>query len=163
MVKPFLEVDPSLAHVKIAKGGETILHISTRLVRELVKLMEVGDLEVRNDDESTAFCLAATSGVVEVAGAMWERHANLPNICNKSGTPILKAAVLGNKDMDIWYHFFSMSHVLRIYTRKISLCFLKKQSRMTYIATKIFDKYRFLATTIEGNRSVFNALAKKSL
>lgn len=105
LAEPILKKDPSFARQKISDRGETVLHIaaaarSTRFLRELVKLMEVGDLELPNNDGSTAFCFAAASGLVEIAKAMTERNKNLPNIRGEDGVlPITMAALVGNKDM----------------------------------------------------------------
>ncbi|KAK4347510.1 hypothetical protein RND71_033849 [Anisodus tanguticus] len=103
--RPILKKDPSLATEKITERGERVLHIaasarSTQFVRELVKLMKEGDLELKSKDGSTAFCFAAVSGVVEIAEAMRDKNKELPNISNKYlTTPITFAASLGNKDM----------------------------------------------------------------
>ncbi|CAL5346558.1 unnamed protein product [Camellia sinensis] len=51
----------------ITKGQETVLHIAagarqTKFVEELVKLMDMRDLELQNKHDSTTLCFAAASG-----------------------------------------------------------------------------------------------------
>lgn len=103
-----LQQSPEWIREPIGKGGERVLHIAaaakcTHFVKELVKLMSVDDLAISNDAKNTALCLAATSGVVEIAKVMVDKNDELPNIQGfRDMTPLLMAVLLGHKDM-VWY------------------------------------------------------------
>ena len=65
--------------------------------------MSTDDLALRNDAENTALCLAATSGVVEIAKAMVVKNNELPNIRgSQKVTPLHMAVLLGRRKM-VWY------------------------------------------------------------
>ncbi|KAF3641582.1 putative protein isoform X1 [Capsicum chacoense] len=169
LAEPILKKDPSFARQKISDRGETVLHIaaaarSTRFLRELVKLMEVGDLELPNNDGSTAFCFAAASGLVEIAKAMTERNKNLPNIRGEDGVlPITMAALVGNKDM-VSYLFEVTSLDVLQQKERFELLETTIQNEMYEVALNVFKKDRKLASSVlEGNVSVLYALSQKSL
>lgn len=95
--------EQSLVHSgDYGEGSETLLHIaaaakSIGFVRELIKLMKVGDLEI---GRNTAFHVAATVGHIEIAKAMREKNKNLPNIFNEEEIlAITLAAEAGHKAM----------------------------------------------------------------
>ncbi|CAL5410517.1 unnamed protein product [Camellia sinensis] len=65
--KEFIKLHPSALSARITKGQETVLHIAagarqTKFVEELVKLMDMRDLELQNKHDSTTLCFAAASG-----------------------------------------------------------------------------------------------------
>ncbi|XVE51696.1 hypothetical protein DITRI_Ditri02bG0062200 [Diplodiscus trichospermus] len=106
--KEFLDMHPGAVNVRITKGRETALHIAVGarhigFVEEVVKLMNVGDLERRNKQNNTALCLAAASGVTRIAEVMVKKNKYLPGIRgNKGVTPLYLAALFGHRDM-VWY------------------------------------------------------------
>ncbi|GJR84534.1 accelerated cell death 6-like protein [Tanacetum coccineum] len=91
----------------ITENQETILHIaaimgqSTGFVEKLMeRMMLEGDLELRNGDGNTAFCLVAISGNVEIAKIMVEKNPRLLTMRGANGMMPLHLAVLyGNPDM----------------------------------------------------------------
>ncbi|XP_021766938.1 ankyrin repeat-containing protein ITN1-like isoform X2 [Chenopodium quinoa] len=103
-----LHQSPDWIRKPIAKGGERVLHIAaaakrTHFVKELVKLMSRDDLTLSNDAKNTALCLAATSGVVEIAKVMVDKNDALPIIRgSRDMTPLQMAVLLGRRDM-VWY------------------------------------------------------------
>ncbi|XWS16047.1 hypothetical protein CRYUN_Cryun34aG0052500 [Craigia yunnanensis] len=63
---------PGAANVRITKGWETALHIAVGarhigFVEEVIKLMNVADLERRNKYNNTALCVVAASGITRIA------------------------------------------------------------------------------------------------
>ena len=103
-----LTESPDWARKPIAKRGETVLHIAaaakhTNFVKQLVAQMTADDLALRNDANNTALCLAATSGVVEIAAVMVRKNKKLPNTRGSQGmTPLHMAVLLGRRKM-VWY------------------------------------------------------------
>ncbi|KAL3741093.1 hypothetical protein ACJRO7_022241 [Eucalyptus globulus] len=84
---------------------DTALHIAAgaghrEFVEELVKMMMPTDLEMQNKDGNTALCLAAASGVREIAKAMVDKNPRLPLIRGSNeATPLYIAAQSGKQDM----------------------------------------------------------------
>lgn len=103
-----LNDSPDWIRKPIGKGGERVLHIAAaakhiHFVRQLVGRMSADDLSLRNDANNTALCLAATSGVVEIAEVMVGGNVELPNIRGSQDmTPLHMAALLGRRNM-VWY------------------------------------------------------------
>lgn len=104
----FLKSHPGAINVRITKEMDTVLHIAagakkTKFVEEVVKLMTVTDLALRNKYNNTALCYAAASGVTKIAEMMVSKNRNLPAIRNNKGvTPLYIAALFGHRDM-VWY------------------------------------------------------------
>ncbi|KAH0673940.1 hypothetical protein KY290_026315 [Solanum tuberosum] len=102
IAEPILNKEPRFINFEFGETSETLLHAaalakSSGFVRELIKLMKVGDLE---KGVNTAFMLAALAGHIEIAKAMRKKNKNLPNICGKEGDlPISVAAQVGHKAM----------------------------------------------------------------
>ncbi|TMX02721.1 hypothetical protein EJD97_020220 [Solanum chilense] len=104
IAEPILKKEPRLiVSGYYGEGSETLLHIaavakSIGFVRELIKLMKVGDLE--KGGKSTAFHVAAVAGHIEIAKAMREKNKNLPNIFDDfQKLAITEAAAAGHKAM----------------------------------------------------------------
>ena len=106
-VKVELDVFPYFIRDPITEGGDTTLHIAAaanqpNFVKELLKLMEVKDLELKNKYGQTALYLAAASGNVIIAKEMVERNDKLTLIrCEgeMKCTPLYIAALLGRREM----------------------------------------------------------------
>ncbi|MFS7983133.1 putative ankyrin repeat-containing domain-containing protein [Helianthus anomalus] len=94
-----------LVRWELNENEETPLHVavashSTVFVRYLVNMMHPDELELRNKDGNTAFCLAAIAGNVEMARIMVGRHGQLPTILGRDyKTPLYLAAFHGKHDM----------------------------------------------------------------
>lgn len=169
LAEPILKEKPSFVREEISKQRDTMLHLataarSTRVLRELIKLMDVGDLELKNNDESTAFFVAAVTGTVEIAKAMRERNNNLPNIRGEDGIlPIEVAALFGYKDM-VSYLFKVTDLDVLSQEERLRLLQATTQSEMYEVSLDIFRKDRQLASKIlQGNVDVLHILAHKSL
>ncbi|KAL7211050.1 hypothetical protein ACSBR2_014020 [Camellia fascicularis] len=103
--KEFIKLHPSALSARITKGQETVLHIAagarqTKFVEELVKLMDMRDLELQNKHDNTALCFAAASGNTRIAEVMVKKNINLPAVRGSKGlTAVHMAALLGHRDM----------------------------------------------------------------
>ncbi|CAL5412717.1 unnamed protein product [Camellia sinensis] len=103
--KEFIRLHPSALSARITKGQETVLHIAagarqTKFVEELVKLMDMKDLELQNKHDNTALCFAAASGNTRIAEVMVKKNVNLPAVRGSKGlTAVHMAALLGHRDM----------------------------------------------------------------
>ncbi|CAL5412716.1 unnamed protein product [Camellia sinensis] len=103
--KEFIRLHPSALSARITKGQETVLHIAagarqTKFVEELVKLMDMKDLELQNKHDNTALCFAAASGNTRIAEVMVQKNINLPAVRGSKGlTAVHMAVLLGHRDM----------------------------------------------------------------
>lgn len=103
--KDVLDIHPEAVKVPITAENETALHIAaaakhTTFVKELLNRMDDNDLECTNKSNETALCLAAASGIVEIAQQMVEKNKELTLIRNSYGmTPLFIAASLGRTEM----------------------------------------------------------------
>ncbi|KAH9624791.1 hypothetical protein KSS87_003734 [Heliosperma pusillum] len=105
----FYNTRPYCFTKRITKRGDTALHIAAvagraDFVSQLVNLLMASSseyvLRLKNNNGNTALCFAAVSGVVAIAKAMVDRDSGLTKIRNKYElTPLLMAAMLGNRDM----------------------------------------------------------------
>ncbi|KAJ8429477.1 hypothetical protein Cgig2_011063 [Carnegiea gigantea] len=115
---------PNWLNAAITKRNDRALQIAAaakqvNFVRNLVDKMSNTDLELRNTSGNTAFCFAATSGVVEIAKVVVERNGELPNIRGSAGmTPLHMAMLMGHKEMVLYLltvtHFEKLSKFDRI-------------------------------------------------
>ncbi|XP_049371543.1 ankyrin repeat-containing protein NPR4-like [Solanum verrucosum] len=161
--------DPSFVRQTISDQLGTILHIaattkSTRFVRELMKLIEVSDLEVKNKYGNTAFFLAAGSGFIEIVKAMRGKNENLPNIRGyQERLPITLAALKGYKAM-VSYLFEVTSFDVIQQQERLDLLRHTTQNEMYDVALYILKKDRKLASeTLQESVSVLHILSGKSL
>jgi ankyrin repeat protein len=81
-----LNKKPELIRCSITENGETALHIAASakrtkrvvvFVQNLVRMMTIEDLELRNNSSNTALCLAAAAGNVEMVKIMVEKNRGL--------------------------------------------------------------------------------------
>ncbi|CAI9760020.1 unnamed protein product [Fraxinus pennsylvanica] len=115
--EPVLRLDKSAACLSITKVEDTPLHLAaltkqTAIAHMLVKYLDEGDLEIKNNYGNTAFFCAAVSGDVEIAKVVYEKYNTLPTIRNRFGiSPIQEAAALGNKKMiEYLYEITPLKH-----------------------------------------------------
>ncbi|XP_076957668.1 uncharacterized protein LOC143633204 [Bidens hawaiensis] len=113
--KDILEDYKYLVRCSITPNKETPLHLAimsrnTKFVEYLVDMMSEDDLEMKNNDGNTAFCLAAISGNVRMAEAMLLKNQALLIICGSykmtpaiekesKMTPLCLAAFHGKREM----------------------------------------------------------------
>lgn len=74
---------PDMVRIPLSAGGDTALHIAvimknTTFVKELVKLMTLQDLEIKNADGNTAFCMAAITGNDDLFKFVMEKYQDMP-------------------------------------------------------------------------------------
>ncbi|KAH0696738.1 hypothetical protein KY289_014220 [Solanum tuberosum] len=167
IAEPILNKEPRFINFEFGETSETLLHAaalakSSGFVRELIKLMKVGDLE---KGVNTAFMLAALAGHIEIAKAMRKKNKNLPNICGKEGDlPISVAAQVGHKAMVSYLYEVTDFDVIQqqelLYLLEITI-----QNEMYEVALNIFNKDRQLFATkmLQGNINVLHTLSQKSI
>ncbi|KAJ0018612.1 hypothetical protein Pint_12288 [Pistacia integerrima] len=96
---------PNYITSRISQKGDIALHIaveaqSSSFVQVLVDKMNPEDLEIKNHDGNTAFCLVAASGNLQLARKMFCKNSELRNIHGeKEMLPIHMGAQSGHKEM----------------------------------------------------------------
>ncbi|XP_004233910.2 ankyrin repeat-containing protein NPR4-like [Solanum lycopersicum] len=168
IAEPILMKEQSLVHSgDYGEGSETLLHIaaaakSIGFVRELIKLMKVGDLEI---GRNTAFHVAATVGHIEIAKAMREKNKNLPNIFNEEEIlAITLAAEAGHKAMVTYLNEVTDYDVIK--QQLLVLLEITIQNEMYEVALNIFNKDRKLVVTKmleDRNINLLKTLSEKSI
>ncbi|KAK2395298.1 ankyrin repeat-containing protein ITN1 [Trifolium repens] len=97
--------EQKLKNYAIATGWTTLLHIAAganqiHFVKELLKMLVDNDINLRDCNGNTAFCIAAAAGNIEIVDLMFERNRQLPVIRGGNGyTPIQFAALQGRCKM----------------------------------------------------------------
>ncbi|XP_021725674.1 uncharacterized protein LOC110692909 [Chenopodium quinoa] len=107
VAKEIHNIHPNCFMEKISRKGDTALHIAAaggryNFVKELLAhaCPTAEQLELRNNLDNTAFCLAAASGVLEIVQEMQGINPKLPNIPGSHDMkPVLIAALLGHGAM----------------------------------------------------------------
>ncbi|KAL2931560.1 Ankyrin repeat-containing protein ITN1 [Bienertia sinuspersici] len=162
-----LQQSPDWVRHPIAKGGERVLHIAAaakcmHFVKELVKLMNADDLALSNDANNTALCLAATSGVVEIAKVMVEKNETLPNIRgSKYMTPLQMAVLLGRRDM-VWYLLPVTDNNQLTDDDRVAILTSSINTNLFDVANHILSKQPELALLRDGKRETpLHTLARK--
>ncbi|XP_068302813.1 uncharacterized protein [Pyrus communis] len=104
--KDFCIQHPEAVRVRHPSSGKTALHIAVEaghvdIVKELVSLMEEGDLEIKStQDGRTALAIAAIKGITEMAQCMVTRNEKLLGIPDSNNElPIVLAYLLGHRHM----------------------------------------------------------------
>ncbi|KAI3794310.1 hypothetical protein L1987_36939 [Smallanthus sonchifolius] len=158
-----------LVRCSITENGETALHVAAsakgpkhvvEFVKNLVALMEKGDLELQNNHQNTALYLAAAAGNIGVVKIMVERNRALLTIAGSNGTmmPLYTAALFGNTDV-----------VKYLYNNSNNLCDdgWTAQNRgwllLKCVENDLFDVALEIVKTYPelGNGSVLGVLARK--
>ncbi|XP_068482017.1 ankyrin repeat-containing protein NPR4-like isoform X3 [Phaseolus vulgaris] len=100
-----IEEDSSLLNAAITKEWGTLLHVvagtnHVHFANQLVKLLDLPDLELRNFNGNTAFCYAAASGNMEMAAMLIKQNEDLPKIRGgEEATPLYMAVLLRKGEM----------------------------------------------------------------
>ena len=101
-----IDADSRLLNAAIVKiSCRTLLHIAAganhvHFVEELIKLLDLNDLELQDCNGNTALCFAAASGNWRIADMMINKNDRLPKIRGGEGvTPLYMAALQGRNDM----------------------------------------------------------------
>lgn len=96
--------------VPITQQRETVLHVAAkgghvRFMSELLKLLDEGDLESKDDEGNTALMLAAAAGNVQVAKIMVLQNPSLPQMRDKKGMTALHFATSqGHGEMALYLY-----------------------------------------------------------
>ncbi|XP_068345536.1 ankyrin repeat-containing protein NPR4-like [Pyrus communis] len=96
---------PEAVRARHPSSGKTALHIAVEaghvdIVKELVSLMEEGDLEIKSQGDQTALAIAAFEGITEMAECMVTKNKKLLSIPDAFNDIPLEAAYLfGHWDM----------------------------------------------------------------
>ncbi|KAJ7969332.1 Ankyrin repeat-containing protein [Quillaja saponaria] len=115
--KSILSEDQTMLNASITEGWETVLHVAAganhvHFVKELVKLMDVEDLALKNYNGDTAFCLAAAVGNVGMAEIMWQKNPYLPTIRGGAGVTPLYMSILQGEQKMAWYLYPKTTELL---------------------------------------------------
>ncbi|CAI9773342.1 unnamed protein product [Fraxinus pennsylvanica] len=165
--KTALSLDKNIARIEITERGDRALHIAaaakqTAFVQNLVEHLNTSDLELQNRHGNTAFCIAAASGVVEIAKVMYEKNKNLPSIRSSIGKiPLEMAIVFGNREMVEYLYPITPLEVLNAEENKDILKALVHID-MYDIALEILNSSRIDISTTNVGRAL-QALARKPL
>ncbi|KAK0606640.1 hypothetical protein LWI29_001963 [Acer saccharum] len=98
-------------------GEETVLHVATgarqvAFVKEILKLMELDDLNLQDIKGNTAFCFAAATGSIEIAKLMLDKNPDLLTLrCAGNMVPIYMAALFGRMEMTKFLYDGTGSHL----------------------------------------------------
>ncbi|KAF5944639.1 hypothetical protein HYC85_018716 [Camellia sinensis] len=165
--KEFIKLHLSALSARITKGQETVLHIAagarqTKFVEELVKLMDMRDLELQNKHDSIAPCFAAASGNTRIAEVMVKKNINLPAVRGSKGlTTVHMAALLGHRDMVLF--LCSVTRVEDLTKQDfIGLLVAAISSDLYDVAHHILDYRPELAIEQDSNREIaLHVLARK--
>nr|XP_043629800.1 uncharacterized protein LOC122601093 [Erigeron canadensis] len=114
--KVILDRHPELVRYAITPNGDTTLHIAVRaeatkqgevFVEKLVDMMEIENLEIRNDSGDPAYMIAAVKGKVHMFKVILNKHKDLLSIFPTVTLAALETcAVNGNHDMTL--HFYNV-------------------------------------------------------
>ncbi|KAG2725799.1 hypothetical protein I3760_01G083500 [Carya illinoinensis] len=149
----FIQENPNCLAAPITKQEGTALHNAagakrTRFVKELVKLMTLEQLELRNNRNCTALFYAAQSEIVTIAEVMVKKNINLPLIPRNDiqCLPLYAAIKTGNRDMVSYLYSVTPIQVLAS-AHRVEL--LKAT-----ISTDLYDTaLKILDTTLDDLRS----------
>ncbi|KAJ7969330.1 Ankyrin repeat-containing protein [Quillaja saponaria] len=159
--------DETTLNASITKGWETVLHVAAganhvHFVEELVKLINVNDLALKDYKGNTAFCFAAAVGNVEITEIMRQKNPHLPTIRGGAGvTPLYMSILQGQRKM-AWYLYPKTTEVLEEGDWNM-LFFTCIKTGLYDLALKMFeDKFYYLALARDDNNETgLHVLARK--
>ncbi|KAF9599695.1 hypothetical protein IFM89_001641 [Coptis chinensis] len=103
--KSLLDLHPGAHARQVNSQKETFLHYAViigevHIAKHLLELMSTEDLEMKDENEDTAFAIVAESDMMQLAQMMVVKNENLLCIRGRFNLlPVVKAACEGNKDM----------------------------------------------------------------
>ncbi|KAI4347985.1 hypothetical protein L6164_008751 [Bauhinia variegata] len=109
-VMKFLEAHPEGVNAIISETGETALQVAVtfehlHIVKELVNMMQEGDLEWRNQYGETALATAACTETIEMAKCMIQKNRKLSMIpANNGSLPVTRAVHRNKKEMALYLY-----------------------------------------------------------
>ncbi|KAM0022169.1 putative ankyrin repeat-containing domain, PGG domain, ankyrin repeat-containing domain superfamily [Helianthus debilis subsp. tardiflorus] len=171
--KAIFDQHPDWVRCSIAKEGETALHFASskkqskhveNFVKNLVDMMEPGDLELETVSFSTALYTAAVAGNIETVKIMVEKNENLLTIMGGNADaklrmmPLHAAALVGNHEVVKYLYENSNDLNGENWDDKTRSWLLEKcvEGDMFDVALDIVSKY-----PAHGNTQVLKILAGK--
>ncbi|KAM6551545.1 hypothetical protein CsatB_001353 [Cannabis sativa] len=159
-----LKQNPSLLTTSITHGGQTVLHLAAGtkhvhfMEKLLAKITDNKDLEIRDDNQNTAFCFAVW-GEKAIADLMYKKNENLATIVGAKGmTPLFMAALFGRSEM-AWFLYKKQGCLDE--NNKIHIFFACINTRLYDIALEILKSDLSLATKRDINeRTALHLLAQ---
>nr|XP_034909583.1 uncharacterized protein LOC118045137 [Populus alba] len=162
-IKTYLSHYPNARKAKIKPYG-TVLHVAAfsghlRVVEELVKLMSVEELEIKDHRGHTALSIAAIVGIRKMAECLVRKNKHLVTIVNAQKTIPLVEACTGNcKDMALYLYSVTPFEFLCQGNGHHGSYFLKWAigTQMLDIAIDFLHRFPCMATTMDEDNK--NAL-----
>jgi hypothetical protein len=117
--KNYLHQYPNAKKAKIKPYGGTALHVAASagnltIVEELVKMMSEEELEIQDDEGSTALFSAATVGITKMAECLVSKNKNLVTFVNaQKKIPLVQACISDCKDMALYLYSVTPFEFLR--------------------------------------------------
>jgi len=108
--KNYLSQYPNAKNAKIKPYGGTALHVAAiagnlTVVEELVKMMSGEELEIQDDEGSTALFSAAAVGITKMAECLVSKNKNLVTFVNEDAKiPLVEACIRNHKDMALYLY-----------------------------------------------------------
>ncbi|XP_015576629.2 uncharacterized protein LOC8265452 isoform X1 [Ricinus communis] len=117
-VQDFVGRHPDSVSKKIAGFGETALHVATlagntKIVEVLVEFMSEEDMEIVDENEDTAFVLAAVIGSRRIAEIMVKKNIKLVTIPTKDILPVTVACSHGHRETTRYLYSLTSFELLR--------------------------------------------------
>ena len=109
-IKTYLSRYPNARKAKLEPYGGTALHVAAstghlRVVEELVKLMSVEELEIQDNQGSTALFIAALVGIRKMAECLVRKNEHLVTFVNaQKKIPLVQACISNCKDMALYLY-----------------------------------------------------------
>ncbi|GJZ74980.1 ankyrin repeat-containing protein [Tanacetum coccineum] len=172
--KLILDKHPYLIRAAITENYETSLHIAAsakntkkveEFVRNLVKLMDIVDLELQNKDYNTALNLAAAAGNVKTAKIMVNKNKFILEIPgDQEQMQLYQAALFGRHNMARYLYNSSKEMTGDFWTHKNAGSVLVKcvENYLSDVALKIVNDRPELVTDKSVHTNVLSALAPKT-
>lgn len=164
--KELLYHNSKAVYARVTVEMDTLLHIAAcaahrEFVEELVKMMMPDELEMKNKDGNTALCLAAASGVTEIAKAMVDKNPQLPLIRGRNeARPLYIAAQLGKQDMVQYLLSVTDGRYLTALDR-IDIIVATISSKFFDVAFKLISEYPQMAVALtESRETALHVLAQ---
>uniref|UniRef100_A0A3N7G5Q2 Uncharacterized protein n=1 Tax=Populus trichocarpa TaxID=3694 RepID=A0A3N7G5Q2_POPTR len=104
-IKTYLSRYPNAKKAKIKPYGRTALHVAAssgnlKVVEELVTLMSVNELAIKDNEGNTALSIAAIVGIRKMAECLVSKNENLVTFANRyPKIPLVEACVGSQMDM----------------------------------------------------------------
>lgn len=133
--KFYLDKDRGMLRAKLTKAEDTVIHIAVTakcidFVKELLDFMTVEEAAILNNNHDTGLCIAAVSGMMEIADLFVTKNNELPMIRGtRRLTPLGMAAEAGQEKMA--QYLYDKTHFSRLNRNEwIRLFFISLSSNL---------------------------------